>query len=214
MDLRCRLAALVVAALGCGSDSPPEVASTDTSSSDATGSASATAVGTTDTEGTSAGTTATTASTDGLSPTAACDAYLACAAATIPSELGPLLETYGPDGTCWQSTQEVADQCDMACEVGLMQLQDGFPDEPACGGTTTSTGDTSGGGSTCAETADDTGTGQQPDAGMYSACDNATDCVGLDACEAGFCTTACTNAAVDCDPSPGGTPVSGGSICS
>jgi hypothetical protein len=88
--------------------------------------------------------------------------------------------------------------------VGLMQLQESFPDEPACGGASTSTGEISGTTSTSAETAD-TGTGQQPADGMYSACDDAADCFGLEFCETGFCTSECTNAAVDCDPSPGGT---------
>lgn len=70
----------------------------------------------------------------GLSQTAACAAYLTCAAAATPAELGALLEAYGPDGTCWQSTPEVAAQCDMACMSGLAQLQEAFCDEPACGG--------------------------------------------------------------------------------
>jgi hypothetical protein len=58
--------------------------------------------------------------------------------------------------------------------------------------------------------------GGQPGAGMYSACLQPADCAGLDACMQivdanmqptdGFCTVlGCANAAVDCDPSPGGT---------
>jgi hypothetical protein len=77
-----------------------------------------------------------TSSTDGagLSPTAACEAYLACAAATVPTELGPLLDAYGPEGSCWQSTVDVAVQCDMACIAGLSQLLEAYPEESACGG--------------------------------------------------------------------------------
>lgn len=71
----------------------------------------------------------------GLSQTAACAAYLACATVATPAELGELLETYGPEGSCWASTDEVADQCDLACMAGLEQLQEAFGDEPACGGT-------------------------------------------------------------------------------
>jgi hypothetical protein len=70
----------------------------------------------------------------GLSQTKACAAYLECAAATTPAELPALLEAYGPDGTCWQSTPELAEQCDTACMTGLVQLQEMFQDEPACGG--------------------------------------------------------------------------------
>ncbi len=69
----------------------------------------------------------------GPSQTDACAAYLSCAAAATPAELGALLDAYGPEGTCWQSTSEVARQCDMACGAGLAQLQDAFCDEPACG---------------------------------------------------------------------------------
>jgi hypothetical protein len=70
----------------------------------------------------------------GLSQTAACAAYLTCATAAAPAELGNLLEAYGPEGTCWQSTPEVAAQCDLACMAGLAQLQEEFCDDPACGG--------------------------------------------------------------------------------
>lgn len=88
----------------------------------------------------------------GLSQTASCAAYLACAAATTPAELGSLLEAYGPDGTCWQSTPEVAAQCDMACMVGLTQLEDAFPAEPACGGGGPSSDSSSGDGGGSGET--------------------------------------------------------------
>ena len=75
----------------------------------------------------------TEGTTDGdLSPSATCDAYLECASVVTPAELGPLLDTYGPEGSCWQSTQEVADQCEIACESGLAQLQMAFPDEAVC----------------------------------------------------------------------------------
>lgn len=57
-----------------------------------------------------------------------------------------------------------------------------------------------------------TGPVEQPDSGMYSACESAADCVGLNACvipdggSVGYCTrTPCTDPGVDCDPSPGGT---------
>lgn len=112
-----------------------EVASASTSNG--TGSTNpSSATGATDASATQSDASEATSSTDGggLSPTAACEAYLACAAATVPSELGALLDAYGPEGSCWQSTQDVADQCDMACEVGLGQLQETYSDESACGG--------------------------------------------------------------------------------
>lgn len=86
-----------------------------------------------------------------LSPSAVCDAYLQCASVVTPEGLGPLLDTYGPDGTCWESTQDVADQCEIACDSGLEQLRMAYPDEAACGeqadGTAEDTGvDTDSGG--------------------------------------------------------------------
>ncbi len=68
----------------------------------------------------------------GISPTAACAAYLECATVVSPGELGMLLDAYGPEGSCWESTQDVADQCDEACANGLAQLMAAAPNEPAC----------------------------------------------------------------------------------
>ncbi|MEX1363780.1 MAG: hypothetical protein AB1Z98_11675 [Nannocystaceae bacterium] len=82
---------------------------------------------------TSQGTEGTAGSTGpDLSPSVACDAYLECATIVTPAGLGPLLDAYGPEGTCWQSTPAVAEQCEMACEAGLELLQMSFPDEAAC----------------------------------------------------------------------------------
>jgi hypothetical protein len=141
----------------------------------------------------------------GLSQTAACAAYLACATVATPAELGSLLEAYGPEGTCWASTPEVAAQCDMACMAGLEQLQEGFGDEPECGGNGSPATDTG--------MVDD---GMQPADGMYSDCVDASACIGLGTCITfldalnmpmdGFCTNiGCTDPSTDCDPSPGGT---------
>jgi hypothetical protein len=49
----------------------------------------------------------------------------------------------------------------------------------------------------------DTGT-EQPEDGMYSACVDVTDCIGLTTCESGFCTKMCMDVS-ECDPAPGGT---------
>lgn len=136
----------------------------------------------------------------GLSQTAACASYLSCATVATPAELGTLLEAYGPEGTCWESTPEVAAQCDMACMAGLEQLQEAFGDEPACGGNDSPGTDTG--------MVDD---GMQPADGMYADCLDATTCIGLSTCITflemdGFCTDlGCTDPTTDCDPSPGGT---------
>ncbi|MEM9457207.1 MAG: hypothetical protein AAGF11_23720 [Myxococcota bacterium] len=81
----------------------------------------------------------------GLSPTSACEEYLECVAVVTPMGLGPLLETYGPGGTCWQSTPDVAEQCDIACMAGLEQLQEAFPEEPVCSGSLDGGSESSGG---------------------------------------------------------------------
>lgn len=84
----------------------------DSDASDATGSATPPGTGgetsSVSTMSSSAGNTTVGGATDdtsggggGLSPTATCNDYLACAAATIPTRLGPLIDTYGPGSrTC------------------------------------------------------------------------------------------------------------------
>lgn len=97
----------------------------------------------------------------------------------------------------------------------------------ATGGETAEPGDTSGeppgtsttaGSTTATTTTTDTGmVSEQPEDGMYSACDMASDCVGFTAClttndAAGqpidpFCTDTCTMPLASCDPTPSGTAV-------
>jgi hypothetical protein len=73
-----------------------------------------------------------------------------------------------------------------------------------------SAGDATGSGDDAASDSGDTGpAGEQPASGMYSHCVAVNECVGLSACvttaaDDGFCTRACENPALDCDPSPGG----------
>lgn len=80
--------------------------------------------------------------------------------------------------------------------------------ETAVGGSTAPA--TSGDSSGAVDTAPTTG-GEQPEDGMYSACETAAQCFGLTNClvvqvDDAFCTnTGCTDATVDCMPSPGGT---------
>ena len=61
-----------------------------------------------------------------------CPDYVACVGATTPIGLGEALDTYGPEGSCWRSTSEVANLCASACESGLEQYRAAFPDELAC----------------------------------------------------------------------------------
>jgi hypothetical protein len=61
-----------------------------------------------------------------------CDLYLGCLAATHPELLPAAQMGYGPDGSCWQGTQEQVDECLTACATGLANGHDDFPDEPSC----------------------------------------------------------------------------------
>ena len=74
---------------------------------------------------------------------------------------------------------------------------DSTTEAPEASGTATSSGS---GEATSADTAT-----EQPPDGMYSACEQVTDCVGLTNCQSGFCTRACVDPTMDCDPAPGGT---------
>lgn len=67
----------------------------------------------------------------GLAQDPACADYLDCVTATEPSTVGALLETYGEDGTCWES-QSAADACADACVAALSAAHQVDPDEPAC----------------------------------------------------------------------------------
>lgn len=203
---------LLLATGACGDpeDDAPPSSETGSETSPESTSAGETGEGgpTADAGSASSGATAANGTEDsgGLSPTQACEAYLACAAATTPGELGPLLETYGPDGSCWSSTPAVAEQCDMACEVGLMQLGEGFPDEPRCEGTAS----TSGPGTGSDESGSSGERGEQPEDGVYSHCMSAAECTGANTCITvmktgdGFCTNMC-EVAGDCPAAPGET---------
>ena len=39
--------------------------------------------------------------------------------------------TYGSNGSCWED-EESADQCATACETGMSQMHDRYPEEAAC----------------------------------------------------------------------------------
>jgi hypothetical protein len=66
----------------------------------------------------------------GSAPTtqpAVCMMYVSCATAAAPSQAAAILAAYGPSGTCWTTTPEVANDCLLACENGVKGLH---PAEP------------------------------------------------------------------------------------
>lgn len=62
-----------------------------------------------------------------------CEQYLDCLAKVSPGGLPEAQQGFGPDGTCWQGSPETAEQCLDACQAGLAQWHEAFPDEPNCG---------------------------------------------------------------------------------
>lgn len=63
---------------------------------------------------------------------AICERYLGCLAVTVPEALPAAQQGYADNGTCWQAGVDAAEQCLMACRIGLAQTHDLYPDEPAC----------------------------------------------------------------------------------
>lgn len=61
-----------------------------------------------------------------------CLDYLECLAAVEPDAVGEAAEHYGPQGTCWQQGDELADICADACAEALSNHGAAFADEPAC----------------------------------------------------------------------------------
>lgn len=65
-----------------------------------------------------------------------CAQYIECQSA-VDAEAGTstadgLDETYGPSGTCWTSTAEVAQGCTDACENAVSAQATAYPDIAAC----------------------------------------------------------------------------------
>jgi hypothetical protein len=68
---------------------------------------------------------------DRVDQASVCADYLDCLASVDPGTLASVQSTYGTDGTCW-TDETTAEQCAEACETGLTQMDDEFPDEPDC----------------------------------------------------------------------------------
>ncbi len=64
----------------------------------------------------------------------ACKRYVECTSTVAPSGLGPILDAYGPDGSCWGQDQDLWDTCNDACINGTADYSTQFPDETACWG--------------------------------------------------------------------------------
>ncbi len=60
----------------------------------------------------------------------ACVDYLACLAAAEPASLGPAVELYGSEGSCWSSLG--TDGCNQACSGELDTKQQAYPDVTEC----------------------------------------------------------------------------------
>ncbi|WP_272088268.1 hypothetical protein [Nannocystis bainbridge] len=73
-----------------------------------------------------------------------CEQYLACVAVVSPDALPTAESTFGPMGTCWDSSPEVLQGCLDSCASGLSTFGMVYPDEPACGGGGGTTGEPTG----------------------------------------------------------------------
>jgi hypothetical protein len=67
-----------------------------------------------------------------VAQSAVCARYVSCSTLTSPASAAAVLAAYGPDGSCWKSTPQVAADCTTACERGLAQLHPSYPNEPGC----------------------------------------------------------------------------------
>lgn len=62
-----------------------------------------------------------------------CELYLDCLAVVAPGQLPGAQEGFGSGGTCWQGSEQDAEQCLAACASALAMYHDSHPDEPKCG---------------------------------------------------------------------------------
>lgn len=65
--------------------------------------------------------------------TPTCARYVSCVAATNAAALGTVIDTYGPQGSCWAQGTELAQTCDSACVQALVSANEVHPEEPDCG---------------------------------------------------------------------------------
>ena len=68
-----------------------------------------------------------------IESSAVCERYLDCVTDVAPDSIATLLDGYGSEGTCWQSSSN-ADVCTAACTEGLAQWLELEPLSDACGG--------------------------------------------------------------------------------
>ncbi|MCY1006365.1 hypothetical protein OV079_12490 [Nannocystis pusilla] len=153
-----------------------------------------------------------------------CEQYLACVAVVSPDTLPTAESTFGPAGTCWQSSPEVAQGCIDSCASSLNTFGMLYPEEAACGGggttgePTTGTSDSEpSGGPMTTDVGPCNDTPNQP---QDAACTDSSGC----GCSSGKCFIVpalggfCGECLADADCDGGGcTPANlftgGGSVC-
>ena len=78
------------------------------------------------------GTDTTSSSDSGISQDPDCKDYMRCLSVVDTTTFAASQSTYGSSGTCWDTTQAVADECGVACASGLSAMHQLYPDEAAC----------------------------------------------------------------------------------
>lgn len=66
-----------------------------------------------------------------IEQTDACKQYIECLTETAPEAVGPLISSYGEDGSCWEN-ESSAEACDEACAEAVANAHQTFPDAEAC----------------------------------------------------------------------------------
>lgn len=147
-ELRLLPVALMALALAACNDKDPTgpLTTATITASDPSGDPSGNPSGDPSGDPTEDGTGASASDTGGTGAHGDCDQYVECIGAVSPETLDEAEMAYGPGGTCWQSTPELAQSCIDACAAGLETFALVYPDEPKCGGTpsSTTTGDPTG----------------------------------------------------------------------
>ena len=111
-----------------------------------------------------------------------CADYLGCAAALDPAGLPALIASYGPDGSCWQSTAMLAATCATACANALATARMSPSAPAACAG----------GGTAAPSCSDGVHNGDESDVDCGGSCGTCADgraCRSNDDCASGTCSS-------------------------
>jgi hypothetical protein len=63
---------------------------------------------------------------------AECKKSLECSEAVAPGSTANTTAAYGPDGSCWKSSGQAADECTRACKQVLESVKIANPNVAAC----------------------------------------------------------------------------------